>query len=72
MDSKNKIATIKTEIGQMAIFYNGSENEITAETTSGVVEKKEYIPKSLQDAIITVREWYSSNPDWELNMIVKE
>lgn len=54
------IATIETDAGQMTIFYNGINEEMTAEGENELVEEIGYRPKSLKDGVDTVCFMY----DW--------
>lgn len=67
---KKAIATIETEIGTMTIYYNGENEEITAETEN-VIEEIGYCPESIEDAREAVYEMYNYYV-WELNLFEEE
>lgn len=66
-ETRTAIATINTEIGTMTIYFNGANEEVTAELNE-VVEEIGCCPETIVEACDTVYAMYSSNPDWELDL----
>lgn len=68
---KTPIATIETEIGTMTVYFNGIGKDLTAEKDD-IVEELNYTSSSLRKALDAVYAMYSSNPEWDLTMLVEE
>lgn len=64
---KKAIATIETEAGAATIYYNGRDEEMTAEAEN-IVEEIGCCPETIEEAIATVYAMYGSY-EWNLEII---